>query len=80
MEISKDKCVDSNLLHLKSNINGVQTYFQSSGAVGKTFPDLVVIMQPSMSNPAIWRKKRGNVQTVTHKLVHHNNLYVKLAK
>lgn len=29
------------------------TYFQSSGAVGKTFPDLVVIMHPSISNPAI---------------------------
>lgn len=29
------------------------TYFQSSGAVGKTLPDLVVIMQPSISNPAI---------------------------
>lgn len=32
---------------------GEQTYFQSSGAVGKTLPDLVVMMQPSMSNPAI---------------------------
>lgn len=29
-----------------------QTYFQSSGAVGKTLPDFVVMMQPSISKPA----------------------------
>lgn len=59
---------------------GVQTYFQSSGAVGKTFPDLVVMMQPSMSNPAIWKKRRENVQTVSHKLLQLSNLEVTLAK
>lgn len=30
-----------------------KTHLQSSGLVGNTFPDFVVIMQPSISNPAI---------------------------
>lgn len=33
----------------------VGTYRQSVGPVGNTLPDLVVIMVPSMSKPAIWK-------------------------
>lgn len=40
-------------------------YLQSSGLIGNTFPDCVVIRVPSRSNPATWMKKHQKSLTST---------------
>lgn len=52
---ARDKSIinHTSLPRLQVYSRGVLAYLQSSGAVGNTLPDLVVMMQPSMSNPAI---------------------------